>query len=254
MEGHFKEIDRFAYQSPLRNRPAMFKFLFAITVLLLCLLLNNIVVSFYIIVSMFLCNVFCNAIKLKHYIHLLLIPFVFLLFGCIAIAIEISYNDHIAIVITQESLFKSICVMARAFAAVSTLYFLTLSTPVYEIMSVLKKFHFPKILIELMYMIYRYIFILAEVQYQLKIAATSRMGYCDFFTSCKTFGNCAGNLLILSLKRSEIYYQAMESRCYDGELSFLEEQKQIRASDIIIAVVYLISIIVIKIQWKGQCL
>lgn len=252
MENHFKTIDYIAYQSPLKNCCAMFKFLVTVTILILCLLLDDIVVSFYIMITMLLCNVYCNRIKLKQYVHLLVIPFLFLFFGCAAIAVEIVYQETVFIVITQQSFFKSICVMARAFAAVSTLYFLTLSTPMHEIVSVLKKFHLPSILIELMYMIYRYIFILSEVQYQLKIAAMSRMGYCDFVTSCKTFGNCAGNLFIISFKKAEMYYQAMESRCYDGELAFLEEQRECHIRDIVIAVGYLLSIIVIKIVLRGQ--
>jgi cobalt/nickel transport system permease protein len=33
-------------------------------------------------------------------------------------------------------------------------------------------------------------------------------------------------MLVLSLKKSGAYFDAMEARCYDGELRFLEEEKK----------------------------
>ena len=47
--------------------------------------------------------------------------------------------------------------MFKALGAVSALYMMTLTTPLSEIIAVLRKAHIPKLIIELMNMIYRYI-------------------------------------------------------------------------------------------------
>ena len=140
MEKHFEQIDYFAYHSPFRKYSAMSKFIFTMTLLLLCLYFNNIAISCYIIVTMLLINVLKNNIKLYDYIVMLSIPFVFVFFGCIAIAIEIHFENHIIIYVTKQTVLKSICVMARTFGAVSILYFFTLSTPIYQIVFVFLKY------------------------------------------------------------------------------------------------------------------
>lgn len=68
-----------------------------------------------------------------------------------------------------------------------------------------------------MYLIYRFIFVLSDTHSQMKQAAVSRLGTCDFRTSCRTFGSTAGNLLVASLKKADTYYDSLLSRCYDGD-------------------------------------
>ena len=75
---------------------------------------------------------------------------------------------------------------------------------------------------------------------RMKNSAESRLGYVDFKTSCYSFGQVASNLLIVSLKRGNDYYNALESRCYDGELRFLEEEKPVKVRQIILAAVFVI--------------
>ena len=130
----------------------------------------------------------------------------------------------------------------KAWGAVSAMYLMTLSTPASELISVLRKAHIPKVMVELMNMIYRFIFIMAEVQEKMKISAQSRLGYVDFKTSCKSFGNTASNLLVVSLKKANAYYDAMISRCYDGEFVFLEEEKPVTVKQTAGAAAYLLGL------------
>ena len=135
--------------------------------------------------------------------------------------------------------------MVNAFGAITSLYMMTLSTTAGEIISVLRKFHMPKIITELMNMIYRFIFIIMEVQLRMTNSAKSRLGYVDYKTSLKTFGNTLSNLFIVSLKKASQYYSAMESRCYDGDILFLEEEKKLSIKHIFYAGIYYILIFII---------
>ena len=74
----------------------------------------------------------------------------------------------------------------------------------------------------------------------MKNSAKSRQGYCDFKTSYYTFGSIASNMLIISLKKANAYYDAMEARCYDGDLVLLEEDKKVDTIQIIVAAIFII--------------
>jgi cobalt/nickel transport system permease protein len=122
---------------------------------------------------------------------------------------------------------------------------MALSTPISEIIYVLRKAYVPKIIVALMSLIYRYIFILMDVSAKMKNSAKSRQGYCDFKTSCYTFGSIASNMLIIPLRKANAYYDAMESRCYDGELLFLEEDKKIEKIQIVFTAAFIIFLILL---------
>ena len=146
---------------------------------------------------------------------------------------------------SKASLLKAGNLVLKALGAVSALYMMTLTTPLSEIIAVLRKAHVPKLIIELMNMIYRYIFIMIDTHSRMKNSAESRLGYCDFKTSCYSFGQVASNLLVVSLKRGNNYYNALEARCYNGDLQFLEEKKQVKAGQVVMAVIFIIILLLI---------
>ena len=72
----------------------------------------------------------------------------------------------------------------------------------------------------------------------MKAAAVSRLGYVDFKTSCRSFGQTGGNLFLLSLRKANTYYDAMVSRGYEGELVFWEEEKPVKLWQVGILAMY----------------
>lgn len=248
--GSILSVDYFAYASGLRQWNASFKVIFAVLCLLLCIILDNIYVSVMVILMMGYLTVVVGGLPFHHYISMMLIPIVFLLFGSAAMAIGFSLEPagqyHVGIFhlfyiyCSNASLLRAAGLILKALGAVSALYMMTLTTPLGELISVLRKAHIPKVLVELMNMIYRYIFIMMDTHSRMKNSAESRLGYVDFKTSCYSFGQVASNLLIVSLKRGNDYYNALESRCYDGELRFLEEEKPVKGRQIILAAVFVI--------------
>ncbi len=229
-------IDFYACQSGLRHWNGPYKVFSSLFILVLCLGLDHPWISVFVILTIGTVNLFGNRISFLNYFELLKMPFAFLLLGSAAVAIGISkqmvgqvffslggWNFYV----TKEGMLQSMELFLKSMAAVSSLYLLALSTPASELVSVLRSIHMPKVLAELMNMVYRFIFILFEVQREMRIAAASRLGDVDFKTSCCTFGQIGGNLLILALKKANTYYDAMVSRGYEGELLFWEEEKPI---------------------------
>lgn len=245
-------IDFYAYSSKMKAWNPTFKVAFAFTTLLICIIADNIYISIFIAVTMGILTVYKGGINLHEYLSLLTIPITFMILGSIAIAVGISrepigqYNLNLYLFYlytSNESIIKTVQIIMKAFGAISAMYMMTLSTSTSEIISVLKKAHIPNLIIELMNMIYRFIFILLDVQCKMKNSAESRLGYIDFKTSCYSFGSTAGNLLVVSMKKANAYYDAMESRCYNGEMLFLEEEKDIDSIHILGVGIYLLILV-----------
>ena len=253
--GSSLDIDALAYASKLRNWNAGFKVLLATASLILCIAFNNIYVSVAVILMMGYLTVVIGELEFDHYLSMMTIPIVFMVVGAITIAIGYSlkpvgqYNLHVFnlfyIYCSNKSLLQAGILILNALGAVSALYMMTLTTPLTELVSVLRKIHMPKLIVELMNMIYRYIFIMLETYTKLKNSAESRLGYCDFRTSCYSFGNIASNLFIVSLKKANAYYNALEARCYDGELNFLEDEKPVKSWQIVFGICFILGLVAI---------
>lgn len=225
-------IDKLSYISQLRNVNPMEKFIFSILTMLLSIYLNNILISIIVIILMSFITVYKGKIPLNSYLILMLIPLGFLIVGVISIAINIGeYTSHtlfsftilnVKFGCTQESIIESAKVLFRSLSAVSCLYFLSLSTPIIEILSVLKKLKVPKLLVELMSLIYRFIFIILDTVNMIYISQNSRLGYSTLKTSYNSLGKLMGAIFLSSYKRSQDMYTALESRCYDGDINVIE--------------------------------
>ncbi len=259
-------IDIYAYKSGISQWNPGFKVGFSIFLLLLCVIANNVYVSAVVILITTYITVILGGLDFHHYVDLLTIPLVFLIVGSIAILINFSWtwrDDAILnlycfhsfyIFVTMNGLRTTLYLWGRAFGAISAMYMMSLSTMSHEISGVLRKCHFPKLFVELMNMIYRSIFIMMDTQARMKNSAVSRLGYRDVRTSINSFGNTASNLLIVSMKRGSQLFDAMEARCYDGDLLFLEDEKPVTRSMAALAavtVVYLALVYVMTTRGIG---
>lgn len=244
-------IDYYAYISAIRDWNPMFKVFFSLAVLIMVIAMDSLYVSLFVLITMGFLTVVRGRIPLHQYWSTLTIPVVFVLVGSLTIALSFArqplgqYNLHLGffyIYTNDADLLRMVNLMAKAMAAVSALYMMTLSTPSGEIISVMRKIHMPKLFVELMNMIYRYIFVIMETNRKMHDSAESRLGYVDYRTSVKSFSGTASNLLVVSLKKANAYYDALVSRGYDGELRFLEKEKKLDREQIVLGSVYILCV------------
>lgn len=249
-------IDFYASNSGLKDINEGLKTIAALTIIILCLAFNNVAVSVFVIISMGAFTVIMGKVPLKHYMGFMFIPVSFILLSAAAIAVNFSMvpvdEKYVKVAffyvhIGKTGLSTAIHVSSKALGCVSTLYMLTFSTAVGDLITVFEKAHFPKILIALMDMIYRFIFILSDQVNNMNVSAKSRLGYEGYKRSCRTFGMIAGNLFIVSLKKAEASYDAMVSRCYDGEVSFLKEERPVESKHISAVVLYIMVLVFLHI-------
>lgn len=247
-------IDFYAYNSKIRHWNPTFKVTLSVLILILCIALDNPYVSVMVFIAMTYITIVKGELPVHEYLSIMAIPIVFILLGTFTIAIDFSkqpmghYNLYLGfcyVFTSQAKLKEAIFLILKVFAAVSALQMMILSTPFSEIIYVLRKAHVPKLIVELMNIIYRYIFILMDTYIKMKNSAESRQGYCDFKTSCYTFGSIASNMLVVSLKKANTYYDAMEARGYEGDLIFWEEDKKIKKIQMVTAAAFIIFLILL---------
>lgn len=248
---HFP-IDYYAYNSAIRNWNTGYKMLFALASIITVILADNIFISVYTFFFMGFINTFIAKLSIKEYLKAVQIPFLFILLGSIAIGTGFSktamgtINLDIGITyiyFTKESILLMLNIILKAYSAASAMYLVTLSSPAGEIITTLKKLRLPGIFIELMYLVYRYIFILSEEVHKMRNASVARLGYINSRASFKSFSMMASNLLIVSLKNSRNYYNAMEARCYNGSLEFYNEKKELSKLQLFLFLTYFLLLI-----------
>lgn len=240
-------IDTIACNSRLKNLDPGFKMIFMLLSLAVCMLSENIFTPLYVVVASAVINIAVGGTRPGEYLRLMSIPAVFLLFGTAAIAFSFSrhqigqhYFDLklFYIYTTRRDIIMAVKTALKALGAVSSLYMITLSTPPGDMFKTMRRLRVPKLITELTVMIYRFIFILAQVHSEIQMSACSRLGYSNFRASLHTFAAIVSNLFVIALKKSGTYYDALESRCYMGELLFLEEERNLEAKHIVFAAVY----------------
>lgn len=160
------------------------------------------------------------------------IPLAFLFLSTAAIIVNFSHTPLDAFAIPLGSIyitgswngiFRAAQLILTALAAVSCLYFLSLTTPMTDILEVLRKLRCPALFIELMLLIYRFLFVLLEIASAIMTSQRSRLGNKDMKTSYRSFSQMVSVLFVRAMKKSNALFDAMESRCYDGHIRVLSE-------------------------------
>lgn len=238
-------IDSYAYINKLKKLHPAEKILFALGMLLVCLLSPSRTACWAVLLVMSVSTVAWAGIRLRVYLKLLAVPMVFLAMSVLPVlfegagAGELVYNGG-WIVITANSLQRTLSLTARAMGSVSCLYFLSLTTPMIDLFSQLRAWHFPQLLLELMELIYRFLFVILDISRSMVKAQQMRMGYRNLRTGMRSLGQGLSMLLSRTFQRSNMIYSALEVRLYSGSLASLPSRhSRSIAHEIVFAVLFL---------------
>lgn len=238
-EGHIV-IDELAQQSKFEGLSPVGKLVITLIVIVLTIIQKTYVWGVVLCISMSILTVLLGGIPWRKYRRILLIPMGFILVSGLAIGIEYAGVKtgivgfplgHGYIMVTKESAFRALLVTSKAIGSVSTLYAYSLSTPMSKIIYGMRQIKMPEILISLMYLIYRYIFVLLDTYYGMRTAAKSRLGYGNYKRNVITTGLIYRNLMRRSYEYANRNFDAMESRCFQGKVEFLpyrEQKKEVK--------------------------
>lgn len=236
-------IDQYSYSNKLRSCHPGEKFGFALLTMAICLFSASVAACLAVALLMAGAAVLRAGIPWRFYCKLMALPLSFMLLGVAAIALSFTRDPGgavfginlagVTIGTTAQALETAALVLAKSLGSVSCLYFLSLTTPMVEIVAVLRKLKVPLIFIELMSLTYRFIFVMADTAEKIYTAQTSRWGYSSFRRSCSSLGHLAASLFVKSYHRSRECFTSLMARCYDGELKVIEPVYQVSRTNII---------------------
>lgn len=251
-------VDKLCYRSKLRYVNAGEKFAFSMISLLFCIISRSFLVAGIVFLVNGILTVKKGGIGYRQYVRLLSVPFAFLLLSTLAIIVNFSKVslDAYAVPVgnffitgSRTSLLFGAQLIATAMSCVSCLYFLSLNTTMTDILDVLSRLHVPEIMIELMLLIYRFIFVLLETASAILISQKARLSNRNYKTSVKAFGLMGAGLLIRAFKRSNALYDAMESRCYDGKIKVLSVQNPVKRKEAVQIIIFELLLLAVTI-WR----
>jgi cobalt/nickel transport system permease protein len=229
------QIDSLVYQNRLRSLPPEHKLIFAIALFILSYLAPK---SVQIIITVWLgiWIVVYARIPFKFYGQLLLIPLSFWLVSVPALAIGVVGWQNLSLVqgdiwqgirlgsfylyISEQGIDQCRELFTRAIALTSCLYFGLLTIPFADIWLILKRCGCPTLIIELLALMYRFIFVLTDTANELLTAQEARIGYRNWRLGMRSLALIASQLLRRTLENYRQISMGLESRGFRGELRF----------------------------------
>ena len=221
------KIDEVAYHNPLAKKNPFVKCGLGMGGLILAISIQSYGLLMGILLLMNILILGVARIDFKFYLKLLSIPsgFLFLSISMILITVNQSpveferaiYFLGNYIGYTKETLGAALYLLVRCFVCINCMYFMTLTVGMNQQIKVLKKLHIPHEIIELIILMYRFIFIFIEEVEQIKLAQEMRFGY----KGLKRSYHSTGMLIKLLMKRMISRYKKLcvilEIKLYNGK-------------------------------------
>lgn len=122
---------------------------------------------------------------------------------------------------TADSLEQAAVLLTRALACAAAVNFLALTTPMTAIVDLLRSLRVSEVVIDLMTLMYRFVFVLLDTLERMNLASESRLGSASWRSMLASSGRIGAGLFAESYRRSHALEAALASRAWDGTLRVL---------------------------------
>ena len=166
-------------------------------------------------------------VSVLRYLRVAAPPLLFLLISSLSLLISLDFGGSAAGISLHlaESDFSRIAQAgSRSLACLTALLFLALTTPLSDIISLLRRCKVPETLLDIMILCYRTLFVLSEAVHDTMTAQSARLGYTTMSISMRSLGGLISNLIVQVWQRSLALHIAAQARNNDGALRFLENR------------------------------
>jgi len=158
-------------------------------------------------------------VPLRTYLALAMAPIGFLLLSCVAMlaAVDASGNwgwHGASPELVARTALRSLTVLAALLG-------LVLTTPMPDLIQLLRRVRTPELLLDLMVLCYRMLFVLRQAWDDGVQAQRARLGYRGFAHAWRSMGLLAGQMAVQVWQRASALQMAADARGYSGALRFL---------------------------------
>ncbi|WP_226665315.1 cobalt ECF transporter T component CbiQ [Metabacillus litoralis] len=260
MNNSLLRIDQYAYTNSLKYVHPAEKSIIAFSFLFFSILTKSLYISGFVFMTMTVLIIFAAKIQFWQYIKFLLIPTIFLLTSMITIILSFASASEIpnntiwstdffswVVYISPSSFNQAYHLAATVLASVSCLYFLIVTTPLQQLLWVLRKIKLPVLFIELIGLTYQFIFVLLASVQEIYLAQSSRLGYQNYRLSLSSISMLVANIFIKSLQTAKETQMAIDSRGGDEHLYDIEINLTYRKSHITVILCSITLLLILSI-------
>lgn len=225
-------IDRYAFGNALRQIDPAQKGGLALLAIIFCLALDRPAVGILALIWMLALTTWWADVPLRVFSRVLLTEGLFLSLSVTGIILSIGGEmpettvfawqiGALWLSVTSESLTLAAHVLTRSLGCVAALNFLILTTPLIDLIDLMRRLRLPEGLIDVMALTYRAIFVLLDSLERMATAQDARLGYATARTAMRSAASLASQLFLDAYRRSQRTQIALESRGFDGTLRVL---------------------------------
>jgi cobalt/nickel transport system permease protein len=227
------QIDSLAYTNRLRYLPPTHKLGFAIALFILSYGAPPLVQG---VIALWLARWIIGYAQIPAgiYLRLLLLPISFWLISIPALLLGFATGPNldslhgdilqgvelgpVYLYLSRQGWQQAREVLMRAIALTSCLYFILLTVPFVDILRVLRQLGCPTLIVELLALMYRFIFMLATTATELMTAQRSRGGYLTWHRQLHSLSLIVSQLVVRTLDNYRRLALGLQSRGFTGEL------------------------------------
>lgn len=221
-------LDILANSSRLRHWNAVEKVLPAVALLLIVLIRPVLPVAPLVLATTTLAAVGLGQISLVRWVRALLLPASFIVAGAIGIVLVSGDGPGpIPLTVTSGSLIAGAEVVMRSLAGTSAVVLIGVTTPMVDLIALLRAMRVPSAVTDLMAAMYRLMFDLIETGRQIRVSQTARLGHDGFVRSLRSSAASASAVFIRSVHRARRMQIGLDARAYNGELRVLSPVRPI---------------------------
>ena len=151
-------------------------------------------------------------------------PLGFMLTGAAMLTVQI---DATGLSLAPNGFAVAAGLIARSTAGLSCLLFLALTTPVTDLLAVMRRLGLPVEVTEVALLTYRFLFLLADTAMAMDAAQAARLGHDGFKRRLRSLGLLAANLLPRAMDQARRMEVGLAARGWEGEMRVLPQQAKV---------------------------
>jgi cobalt/nickel transport system permease protein len=157
-------------------------------------------------------------------------PLGFLAIGALTLAFQVDVHWHVSL--APHGLELAGRLAARAFAGVTCLLFLALTTPAADLVAGLRRLRLPSEIAEVALLMYRFLFLLTDTAEAMNAAQTARLGHITYRRHMRSLSLLIANLMPRALARASALEVGLAARGWHGDLRVLSPVRPASAAGI----------------------
>ncbi|MEM9520619.1 MAG: cobalt ECF transporter T component CbiQ [Actinomycetota bacterium] len=224
-------LDLLAHTGPLRSRAAIEKIGPGLGLVAVALAFDPVPTALIIITITTGLALFVAQISVARWLRALSLPAGFIVTGALGVMLVGGDGPGpLPLTIEKASFEEGLDVLLRSVAGTSAVILIGATTPMVDIIALLRRLRVPAVVTDQMASIYRLVFDLIDTGRRIRLSQVARLGHDGFRRSVRSSGTLAGAVFVHGIHRAKRLQVGLDARGYDGELRVMRVTKPVDAA------------------------